>query len=106
VKYLAKAEKFSDIDTDTVKFYSVAFFKRKFGKVTALQVDMQTQLEQLKTERLEIQFACQEIKKLYNDLLVTEIKKIRDIGKIAKLIIAKLIELEENSQDEKTVFSL
>jgi len=47
-RYVSKCERFADIETDTVKYYSANFFKRKFQKLTAIQVELQKVLERLK----------------------------------------------------------
>lgn len=46
------------METDTVKYYSAAFFQHKLAKAAVMQIDLEKLLSELKEERLEIQFGC------------------------------------------------
>lgn len=106
--YLKKAEEFADIETDAVKCYSGRYFAKRFVRVTGLQSQLQALLEQLKTEQSEIQLLSREARRLLNELVALELKKIRDMNRLARQVVAKMAFASDNiiiEEDERTVLS-
>lgn len=54
-EYVKKAEEFAELESDAVKYYSVRYYRGRYGRVKEVQGQLQRLLEQLKTEQSEIQ---------------------------------------------------
>jgi hypothetical protein len=54
-----------------------------------MQSQLQSLLEQLKTDQSDIQFIAREARRLISDLVALQIKKIRDMNRLARLATLK-----------------